>query len=126
VDSHTKQAELSESYQLAPQGGKSGCGLPPAKRRLAAACGKPNALLAPTCGWVKSPFDQLLLTAPDGTLHCGEMRQFIFPAFFSSSAEPSKSVQICLESPWWGRGFPCPEEGHTAPYSGAHGVFLAR
>mgnify|MGYP005785659117 FL=1 len=33
-----------------PQGRKSGCGLLPAKRRLAAACGKPNALLAPPVG----------------------------------------------------------------------------
>ena len=29
---------------------ESGCGLPPAKKRLAAACGKPNALLAPPMG----------------------------------------------------------------------------
>ncbi len=62
-----------------------------------------------------------------------EQGAFTTPAlsacFFSSSAELSKSAQICLESPWWGRDFPCPEEGHTAPYSGAHGalsVFCAK
>ena len=60
----------------------------------------------------------------------GRLRPRLFlPAFFSSSAELSKSAQTCLKSPWWGRDFPCPEEGHTAPYRGAHGalsVFCAK
>ena len=72
VDSHTKRSELRESYQLQASGlacilfsaaQDLRCGneawLPvsgkwvrasPAKKRLAAACGKPNALLAPPVG----------------------------------------------------------------------------
>ena len=72
VDSQGKRAELRESYQLRCLGvvlilfpvaqvlrcggkaqlrsAESGCGLLPAKRRLAAARGKPNALLAPPKG----------------------------------------------------------------------------
>ena len=34
----------------------------------------------PTCGWVKSPSDRLLLTAPSGPPHCGSCGDFIFPA----------------------------------------------
>ena len=64
---------------------KSGCGLLPAKMRLAAACGKPNALLAPPLGWVSTSIDGGKLKKtffPARTT--GRCKIWIFPAPFSS------------------------------------------
>ena len=114
VDSHTKQAELSESYQLARQGGKSGCGLLPAKgvwQSLAA-----SQTLCLSHLWVgKIALRPVATNGPrwHSALR-GDAVILCFPLFRSPPAELSPAPQIRFKTAGREGTLSLPQSRHTA------------